>query len=525
MGSLSSANNKLALLILNLFESRKVEELETRLELSSASMKTLINFKFEAGGGKLSFMDLLSTEGHFYLLLAKHQNLIPLIGEVIDNLGNAVKNASSPKLIALYELILRFPSIYEHLLSFPDHHVINLFDSLVDYANGTVVSSTGLASLFEFGFSFFRTFLDFKYVPFGFTTLDSSLKFLAYSQREIKCCFWMLVESPKLPFTQDKLSIFKIMKCDNILSILFYNHELDGLSVDRMANLAELMKDYYYLNFLAYKSSRKIKFAKFFCYLERLPSRIIEVLLYYYLCEVREVKISDINSIIDLTIDQKQMLREWQLKALGYHDSLSDPENIDWTEIFEDLLKLGVDKGSRIYLLAKRLVPYFIDPDRDFRVFKKEFDSPEFAGFTSMFTYGGKSLPHNNTITFDKFVPIASGAHEIVTHGSFFFEFNSKLFKYFIRHFLSFEFSLEKDLEFFLWGFYWPPFKSKMFFNNLYNALRRLPYDLNDFTKRLEPRDQSALNSIDPKSDFRLWAQHLIESMERMGIEDRFFLV
>ena len=435
VGSLSSAKYKLALLILNLFESRKVEELETRLELSSPSMKTLVNFKFEVGGGKLSFMDLLSTERHFYLLLAKHQNSIPLIGEVIDNLGNAVKNASSPKLIALYELILRFPSIYAHLLSFPNQSVIYLFNILVGYANGTVVNSAVLASLFELGSSFFRSVLDFRRVPFRFENINSGFKLLAYSQHEIKCCYWMLVKSRELLSAQDKPSIFTIMNCDNILPILFQNQELNGLSVDRMANLAELMKDHHDLTFLTFKNSRKIKFAKFYRYLERLPSRIIEVLLYYYLCEVREVKISDIISIIDLTIDQKQILREWQLKAFGYHDNLSNPKCTNQTEIFEDLLRLGKDEGSKIYLLVKKLVS---------GARKKEIDSPEFAGSNNSPTLSGKLPPQN----FDKFVLAASKAHDNITRdSSHHAEFRSKLFKYYIRHFLRFEFSLEIDLD------------------------------------------------------------------------------
>ena len=522
-----STISKLSQLILELFEQSDVASFGYHLNMFRiypSTMKKLIEYKFEVEKSHLSLIDLFKSEGHLFLLLAKHQKSFPLLKEIVNKIGSKVRRSSSPKKIAFYELILRFPRIYSNLpLSISKIEANKTFDLLVDYAFGNEVHLDRLNIVRGLSVPFFKSLLDFQSIPFNFNRINSYLKLLAYSKREIICCLRTLSENPSLNFAEATFQaeqlvnpVHPIGENESSLAFLSQNPEF---SFQRMANLiifyySELMSP---KSFLAFKRVRKLKFSAYYAFLITIPDQASQVLLKYYSCEAREVNSTDIQAIIDLTADQRSILKIWQTEALGYHDSLSNPEEFDRTILFEDLLKLGVEPdNNNMYLLAKTIVPYIIDPVLDFSLFKGEMKSGELADLQSeMFADHG--FPFRSLHEFGKFVGNASTTHDIIANGSFFFGYYDQLFKYFFGRFLGFHLSLERDLDPLLWGRSWNSSSSKKFFNGLYNALMGLPYDLDSIIEKLNFLDQNFLKLQSPSLNYEIWANRLIECIERNG--------
>ena len=420
--------SELSHLILNLFEQREVASLDHHLsmfQLNYSSMKKLIKYKFEVVNGELSFVDLLESEGHLYLLLAKHQKSFPLLKEIVNKIGSAARLPSSPKRIALHELILRFPRIYSNLLlSISKVEVIGTFDLLVDYALGNEVHLDRLDIVRRLPVSFFKSILDFQSIPFSFNKINPYLKLLAYSKREITCCFLAISENPSIQFVEATFQAEQLINHvhpmrENILTALSQNPEF---SIERMSTLTifyytELMSP---KSFLAFKRVRKLKFSAYYELLESIPSQAKHVLFRHYSCQAREVRNADIQAIIDLTADQRSNLKVWQVEVLGYHDSLSDPEEFNRTILFGDLLKLGVEPDNlNMYLLSKVIVPYIIDPDLDFSLFKREMESGKLADLQCV-KFAVNRFPSRSIHELGKFISNASTPHDIITTGSFF---------------------------------------------------------------------------------------------------------
>ena len=332
VGSLSSAKSELALLMFSLIERRTVDEFAPFLRSfpnsrhsSSSALKTLINFKFEIKDKELSFMDLLETEGHLYLVLAKHKKSFPLLNDIMISLGNASKNFSSQKQVALYELILRFPLIYKNMpASTSNEDAIKTFTLLVDYATGVDIIPDRLSTVRGFDEPFFVSLLDYEPISFSYEKIDSYLKLLAYSQSEIGCIFWMYSGSGVK--TQSKGLTSSI--CEEIEGIL--SNFRDYSSFERIVDLTI----FYYTKLVnggnySFFGIRRIKFFKFYRYLKHIPKLAMEILFKYYTCAAIEMKSSDVQMIIDLNADQREIIKNWQQSALGHYDALSDPENSD----------------------------------------------------------------------------------------------------------------------------------------------------------------------------------------------------
>ena len=501
---------------------------------SSSAVKTLVESKYKIRDKELSFMDLLESEGHLFLVLAKWQRTFPLIDELVFSIGSKAKRSQSPNQLAIFELILRFPRIHKHLpVLFSKNEAIETFKLLVDYAIGIDVDLESRKILSEKNSTnFFKSLLGSSSIRFEWESFNSYLKLLAYSQAEIEDCARMMFEDKMLYFTEVKFHVEQLVPLVEkagslLLAFIQYPHEP---SVDRLSKLIlhcsnNLLNDE---SFAAFKRIRRAKFLTHCRHLKQIPIPAVKVLFKYYICEFKKVKASDIQAIIYLTPEQRLSLKSWQHDAMdsfnNYHDGLSDPEITDRIILFDALLKLGVDmRNEKFYILAKTIVPYIVDPDLEPQSFKTKIESHELVGLTILPFNLGK-FPSSGTVHFKEFACKVSGPHDIITRGNFYCEYDDKSFTYFFGRFLSFKLSLEKNLDRLLWEGDWSPSGSKMFFNNLYNALRNMPYNLDSIIGKLELLDQDALKRLSPESNFNRWAKRLIDYIERKRDKDGSFV-
>jgi hypothetical protein len=494
--SLSSGLIDLAKHILYLFEKRKVAELGPYLNSSNcpnSAMKTLVNVKFETAQGMISFTDLLNAEKHLYFVLAKHLDF-PLLDKIIRAIGDIVSKSPTLMHMALYEFITRIKNIYKHLPQSTDKPVVDktiqLFDLLVDFVIGYPVNVKRLRILPLNNIPFLSALVAIEPLSFSLLNIDSYLLLLAYPQNEIQDCITILNRSPYFELLCPKNEkIAPIVDRNGGLFSAFISEPDDPL-IQRMLRL---------INHYAQATPEilyplRVRKARFFSHahlLRYLPDPAIRVLFKYYLCLAEAVTVHDLYAIIDLDENQRLSLKLWQNRILGYDDSLSDPQIIEFSIIFESLLKLGIDRCNKIFFnLTKVIFPYFIKPDSFIDLPRALKVLPYLPAQEIKLEFFNSKLPFNTLVRFELIISEAFLYRKTPFLRAFKDGFEKNSFSYFFGRFLNFHLSFGIDFDIHLISF--PTFKdAQTFFKNLYKAKNGMPHEPDFILKWLNRNAQA----------------------------------